>query len=385
VSALVFFAGGFSGPGANFSGPGGRGTTPMTNNGGLSQGVTIYGPGSRYQPPPQQMPEIEYPKCDACGKDIMGETINAANKKFHPQHFVCEICSQPFPGGRFIDYNGKLFCEVDYFDMYSKKCQICKELIRGETVDTGEGIYFHPQHFCCVMCGLSLPGVRYKLHPETKESYCNPCWEKLNVRQDNHMCSRCKRPIIGKFVLMNGLYLHPEHYRCVDCGIELSPDNVREHENDLYCLIHYAALFRKICNKCQKPIVGRLVTALGKTWHPEHFNCTVCSIDLNEEDFYENEGKQYCKEHYVLLFGKYCATCGDPILRDGIIFMEKDYHIRCFKCTKCEDQLKDGRFIEWDSQPMCIPCYDKLPSKVRKQVEKRKKGEQKAKKEREKN
>jgi len=268
--------------------------------------------------------------------------------------------------------------------MFSRKCNICKELIRGETVDAGEGVFFHPQHFCCVQCGLSLPGKRYKLHPEQKEAYCMPCWEKLMIRSQEYMCARCKRPIIGPHVLMNGLYLHPEHYRCADCGMQLSPDNCYEHENDLYCKIHYDALFRKICSKCDKPIVGRLVTAMGRHWHPEHFQCTICKEMLGENDFYENEAKSYCQEHYIELFGRYCAVCGDAILRDGINFLEKDYHEQCFKCTKCEDHLKTGSFIEWDSQPLCMPCYDKLPSKIRKQDQKRKKGEERARKEREK-
>ena len=33
-----------------------------------------------------------------------------------------------------------------------------------------------------------------------------------------------------------------------------------------------------ICSACEKPIVGQVVTALGKTFHPEHFTCAHCNM-----------------------------------------------------------------------------------------------------------
>ncbi len=32
-----------------------------------------------------------------------------------------------------------------------------------------------------------------------------------------------------------------------------------------------------VCFACEKPIVGQVVTALGKTFHPEHFTCAHCN------------------------------------------------------------------------------------------------------------
>lgn len=32
-----------------------------------------------------------------------------------------------------------------------------------------------------------------------------------------------------------------------------------------------------ICGACDKPIIGQVVTALGKTFHPEHFTCAHCN------------------------------------------------------------------------------------------------------------
>ena len=33
-----------------------------------------------------------------------------------------------------------------------------------------------------------------------------------------------------------------------------------------------------VCAACNKPIVGQVVTALGKTFHPEHFTCDHCNM-----------------------------------------------------------------------------------------------------------
>jgi hypothetical protein len=332
------------------------------------------------------MPVQDGPKCHACGGVIVGEIVTAGNRRFHPEHFVCEYCSQPFPGGRFItgpDEN--FYCETDYHELFGKRCHVCKDVIRGKSVD-GNGTFFHPQHFCCYRCGSDMNGKKFKLHPETKNCYCMPCYdiEKIENEPEEHMCSRCKRPIIGPYITLHGQFLHPEHYRCTECGCELGGGNCFEFDNCLYCKPHYEALLRKSCAKCNKPIMGRSITALGQVWHPEHFCCHICNDPLLDNEFFEEDGKAYCKEHYIQLFGKFCGTCNQPITKEGVKFLEKDYHQDCFLCTKCQAHLKSGSFIEWDSQPLCMTCYGRLPKKLRKQVEKRKQLENKARRDKEK-
>jgi len=332
------------------------------------------------------MPVQDGPKCHACSGVIVGHIISAGGRRFHPEHFVCEYCSQPFPGERFIQGpDENFYCEKDYHELFARRCHVCKDIIRGNCVNAN-GTYFHPQHFCCVRCGNDLVDKKYKLHPENSDCYCLNCLEieKKEEEPEEHMCAKCKRPIIGKYITLHGQFLHPEHYRCTECGCELSGGNCFEFEENLYCKTHYEALIRKTCAKCGKPIMGRSITALGQVWHPEHFACHICNDTLMDNDFFEEDGKAYCQAHYVQLFGKFCATCSEPILRDGVKFLEKDYHGQCFICTKCDQPLKSGSFTEWDSQPMCMTCYGRLPKKIRKQVEKRKRLEGKARKEKEK-
>ena len=68
------------------------------------------------------------------------------------------------------------------------------------------------------------------------------------------------------------------------------------------------------CNACEKPIVGQVITALGKTWHPEHFTCNHCNQELGTRNFFERDGQPYCELDYHNLFSPRCAYCNGAIL-----------------------------------------------------------------------
>jgi paxillin len=57
-----------------------------------------------------------------------------------------------------------------------------------------------------------------------------------------------------------------------------------------------------------------VITALGKTWHPEHFTCTHCNQELGTRNFFERDGHPYCEPDYHNLFSPRCAYCNGPIL-----------------------------------------------------------------------
>lgn len=74
-----------------------------------------------------------------------------------------------------------------------------------------------------------------------------------------------------------------------------------------------------------------MITALGKTWHPEHFTCTHCNQELGTRNFFEREGHPYCETDYHNLFSPRCAYCNGPILdvRTDLValraFQRKEY------------------------------------------------------------
>lgn len=75
------------------------------------------------------------------------------------------------------------------------------------------------------------------------------------------------------------------------------------------------------CNSCEKPIVGQVITALGKTWHPEHFTCFHCKQELGTRNFFERDSHPYCELDYHNLFSPRCAYCNGPILDVSVLLM----------------------------------------------------------------
>jgi len=326
------------------------------------------------------------PECGACKAVIVGQIVEALGKTYHPEHFVCNHCSQPFPGGRyFVGLDEMLYCEQDYKDLQAKRCEVCKDVINGKSI-TAQGLTFHSEHFFCSTCGTNLVQKKYKIDAINK-IYCSTCGgaDQHIIRPEAHLCARCNQAIVGPYLLIKGQFVHPRHYRCQECGVEFKGGDCHEFEGDFYCKPHYDILLLKKCARCGKPCKGRSILALDKVWHPEHFSCHICNTVFNESQYWENDGKPYCQVHYNELFGDTCEVCKEPILEGAKKFLDKAYHEHHFQCSTCRSALKDGDFTAWDAKPMCRKCYGKLPEELRKRVEMRLKEEQKAKVQRLKN
>ncbi|KAG9330138.1 hypothetical protein JZ751_027213 [Albula glossodonta] len=120
-----------------------------------------------------------------------------------------------------------------------------------------------------------------------------------------------------------------------------------------------------VCGACRKPIVGQVVTAMGRTWHPEHFVCTHCQEEIGSRNFFERDGQPYCEKDYHNLFSPRCYYCNGPILDKPITgrcitAMAKKFHPEHFVCAFCLKQLNKGTFKEQNDKPYCQGCFIKL-------------------------
>jgi len=70
-----------------------------------------------------------------------------------------------------------------------------------------------------------------------------------------------------------------------------------------YCDAHYYKVVGSLCEFCKKPILGKCIVALGKRYHDNHFECTLCHKSLVGLAFKGNEGKPYCHSCEIQLFG----------------------------------------------------------------------------------
>ena len=92
-----------------------------------------------------------------------------------------------------------------------------------------------------------------------------------------------------------------------------------------------------LCFECGEALRGNYVTALNRKYHLEHFWCKVCHKVLSCEDscYYEHDDNIYCKLHYVTKFANWCNGCETPILKQFVeIFRDGSnqlWHPEC--CT----------------------------------------------------
>ncbi len=113
---------------------------------------------------------------------------------------------------------------------------------------------------------------------------------------------------------------HPHHFNCKSCGCELN-SIAREIKNDLFCIKCHDKIDIAICAGCHTPIdQERILYALGKQWHADHFTCSKCETPFNGSKHYEKKGLAYCEIHYNQLFGNICFSCNRTINGDGIYF-----------------------------------------------------------------
>ncbi|XP_077097918.1 paxillin a isoform X4 [Siphateles boraxobius] len=171
------------------------------------------------------------------------------------------------------------------------------------------------------------------------------------------VCGACKKPIAGQVVTAMGRTWHPEHFVCTHCQEEIGSKNFFERDGQPYCEKDYHSLFSPRCYYCNGPILDRVVTALDKTWHPEHFFCAQCGSFFGPEGFHEKEGKAYCRKDYFDMFAPKCGGCARAILENYISALNSLWHPECFVCRECFTPFVNGSFFEHEGQPYCEAHY----------------------------
>ncbi|MFH4977832.1 hypothetical protein AB6A40_004541 [Gnathostoma spinigerum] len=170
-------------------------------------------------------------------------------------------------------------------------------------------------------------------------------------------CAQCGKPIVGQVVIALGKMWHPEHYVCCQCGEELGHRNFFERGGKAYCEADYHDMFSPRCAYCNGPIKDRCVTALGKTFHADHFVCDECGRSFGDEGFHERDGRAYCKADFSRMFAPRCNGCKNPIQNNFITALGTHWHPECFVCQECHLPFDAGSFYEYGGIPLCETHY----------------------------
>jgi hypothetical protein len=108
-------------------------------------------------------------------------------------------------------------------------------------------------------------------------------------------------------------------------------------------------------------IKGQYISALGKSWHPEHFVCTTCKAPFEGSQFRKHDDRPYCEEHFSQLFATPCAKCGLNISGQVFQAMDKKYHLDCFVCAVGDHKIgESGNFHMHENKIYCPAHFDEL-------------------------
>ncbi|KAG7229743.1 hypothetical protein INR49_012539 [Caranx melampygus] len=175
------------------------------------------------------------------------------------------------------------------------------------------------------------------------------------------VCGACKKPIVGqKVVTALDKTWHPEHFFCAQCGAFFGPEGFHEKDGKAYCRKDYFDMFAPKCGGCARAILENYISALNSLWHPECFVCRECFTPFINGSFFDHEGQPYCEAHYHERRGSLCSGCQKPITGRCITAMGKKFHPEHFVCAFCLKQLNKGTFKEQNDKPYCHGCFIKL-------------------------
>ncbi|XP_037957330.1 paxillin isoform X2 [Teleopsis dalmanni] len=170
-------------------------------------------------------------------------------------------------------------------------------------------------------------------------------------------CNACEKPIVGQVITALGKTWHPEHFTCNHCNQELGTRNFYERDGFPYCEPDYHNLFSPRCAYCNGAILDKCVTALDKTWHTEHFFCAQCGQQFGEDGFHERDGKPYCRNDYFEMFAPKCNGCNRAIMENYISALNSQWHPDCFVCRDCRQPFQGGSFFDHEGLPYCETHY----------------------------
>ncbi|XP_066137145.1 LIM and senescent cell antigen-like-containing domain protein 2 isoform X3 [Saccopteryx bilineata] len=344
--------------------------------------------------------------------------VHSSSELYHEQCFVCAQCFQPFPEGLFYEFEGWKYCEHDFQMLFAPCCGSCGEFITGRVIKAMNNNW-HPGCFCCELCDVELADLGFMRN--AGRHLCRPCHNREKAKGlGKYMCQRCHLVIEEQPLMFRSEAYHPDHFSCTQCRKELTAE-ARELKGELYCLPCHDKMGVPICGACRRPIEGRVVNALGKQWHVEHFVCAKCEKPFLGHRHYEKKGLAYCETHYNQLFGDVCYSCSHVIEGDGkallscappspthlpccplglrvlqlcaqlgvqlagerptelhasllctvVSALSKAWCVSCFSCSTCNSKLTlKNKFVEFDMKPVCKRCYENFPLELKKRLKK---------------
>ncbi|XP_026554093.1 PDZ and LIM domain protein 5 isoform X2 [Pseudonaja textilis] len=179
--------------------------------------------------------------------------------------------------------------------------------------------------------------------------------EHIPAGKRTPMCAQCNQVIRGPFLVALGKSWHPEEFNCAHCKTSMAYIGFVEEKGAFYCEGCYEKFFAPECARCQRKILGEVINALKQSWHVSCFVCVACHKPIRNNIFHLEDGDPYCETDYYALFGSMCHGCEFPI-EAGDRFLEAlghTWHDTCFVCSVCCESLEGQTFFSKKDKPLC--------------------------------
>ncbi|XP_033617297.1 actin-binding LIM protein 1 isoform X2 [Fukomys damarensis] len=201
--------------------------------------------------------------------------------------------------------------------------------------------------------------------------------EKVAHPQDPHHpsekpvihCHKCGEPCKGEVLRVQTKHFHIKCFTCKVCGCDLAQGGFFIKNGEYLCTLDYQRMYGTRCHGCGEFVEGEVVTALGKTYHPNCFACTICKRPFPPGDRVTFNGRdclcQLCAQPMSsspkeATCSSNCAGCGRDIKNgQALLALDKQWHLGCFKCKSCRKVLT-GEYISKDGAPYCEKDYQGL-------------------------
>uniref|UniRef100_A0A8C2LUT5 Actin-binding LIM protein 1 n=1 Tax=Cricetulus griseus TaxID=10029 RepID=A0A8C2LUT5_CRIGR len=182
-------------------------------------------------------------------------------------------------------------------------------------------------------------------------------------------CHKCGEPCKGEVLRVQTKHFHIKCFTCKVCGCDLAQGGFFIKSGDYLCTLDYQRMYGTRCQGCGEFVEGEVVTALGKTYHPNCFACTICKRPFPPGDRVTFNGRdclcQLCARPMSpspkeATCSSNCAGCGRDIKNgQALLALDKQWHLGCFKCKSCGKVLT-GEYISKDGSPYCEKDYQGL-------------------------
>ncbi|VTJ77825.1 Hypothetical predicted protein [Marmota monax] len=182
------------------------------------------------------------------------------------------------------------------------------------------------------------------------------------------LCTTCGSVCKGEVLRVQNKYFHIRCFVCKACGCDLAEGGFFVRQGEYICSQDYQRLYGTRCYSCDQFIEGEVVSALGKTYHPDCFVCAVCRLPFPPGDRVTFNGKecvcQKCSLPTALSSSVHpsqglrsCGGCGSEIQNgQALVALDKHWHLGCFTCKAC-GKLLDAEYISKDGLPYCETDY----------------------------